>query len=166
VRDILVSCGATDPVNATTVVLNALVELPADIAVTTVLSSKASHLDVVRRNLPPRARLIVDADNMAELMTTADLAIGASGTASYERAVLGLPSILITLADNQRGIAATMFGAGAAFDAGKPDATLGQRLRVLIERLLQDSALRVRMARAAAALVDGRGAARICEAVS
>ena len=40
-------------------------------------------------------------DNMAELMTRADLAIGAGGTTLWERCYLALPSIVIAVADNQ-----------------------------------------------------------------
>ena len=133
---------------------------------TVVLSSKAPHADAIRRNLRLQARLVTDAGNMAELMTVADLAIGAPGATSYERAVLGLPSILMTLADNQRGIAAMMIEAGAAVDAGMLDRAVRQRLRTLIATLSKDFELRIHMARAAAALVDGRGPSRIREAVS
>ncbi len=161
VLNILVSCGATDPFNVTATVLDALADLPADVRVTAVLSSKAAHLDTVRRNLRPQMTLVTDAGNMAELMTQADLAIGAPGTTSYERAVLGLPSILVTLADNQRGIAATMTEAGAAVDAGDNDAGLAQRVRRLANSLLQDATARARLSSAASRLVDGRGAIRV-----
>lgn len=166
VRNILVSCGATDPANATVAVLGALDTVPIDTAVTVALSSKAPHIDAVRANLRPQARLVTDADNMAELMTAADLAIGAPGATSYERAVLGLPTILVTLAANQSSIAAMMIEAGAAVDAGMLDRTVRQRLRTLIASLSKDFELRIHMARAAAALVDGRGPSRICEAIS
>jgi RimJ/RimL family protein N-acetyltransferase len=42
--------------------------------------------------------------DMAGLMLKHDIAIGAPGTTSWERACLGLPSILIPLADNQTTI--------------------------------------------------------------
>jgi UDP-2,4-diacetamido-2,4,6-trideoxy-beta-L-altropyranose hydrolase len=166
VCDILVSCGATDPLNATAAALDAVADLPSNIAVTAVLSSKAPHVGTVRGKLRPGAKLVSDTGNMAELMSRADLAIGAPGSTSYERAVLGLPSIIVTVAENQHGIASMTVGAGAALDAGRLDSGLAGRLHAMAARLLENSELRVRMARAAAALIDGRGAARICEAVS
>jgi spore coat polysaccharide biosynthesis predicted glycosyltransferase SpsG len=42
---------------------------------------------------------------MAELMSHADLAIGAAGATTWERCCLGLPTIQIVTAENQRRIA-------------------------------------------------------------
>jgi len=43
--------------------------------------------------------------SLAPLMLKADLAIGAGGATSWERCCLGLPSLVITLAENQKPIA-------------------------------------------------------------
>ena len=102
---------------------------------------------------------------MADLMTNTDAAIGAPGASTYERAVLGLPSVLVTIADNQRGIARLMEEAGAAVDGGALDDRFALRLRRVVERLLADGGARTRLAQAASALVDGRGATMILKAV-
>ena len=49
--------------------------------------------------------LIINADNIAELMVEADLAIGSSGTTSWERCALGLPALVMCTAENQKLIA-------------------------------------------------------------
>jgi UDP-2,4-diacetamido-2,4,6-trideoxy-beta-L-altropyranose hydrolase len=167
VKEILVSCGATDPMNATSLVLDALDDVARNVAVTVVLSSRAPQLDAVQSRLRGNMRLLLDADNMAmaDLMTGADLAVGAPGASAYERAVLGLPSILVTLADNQRGIARLMGEAGAAIDGGALDDEFAPRLRRLIERLLADGGVRTRLAQAASTLIDGRGATMVLKAV-
>jgi UDP-2,4-diacetamido-2,4,6-trideoxy-beta-L-altropyranose hydrolase len=41
-------------------------------------------------------------DKMAELMSTADLAIGAGGAATWERCCLGLPALVLCTAENQQ----------------------------------------------------------------
>jgi UDP-2,4-diacetamido-2,4,6-trideoxy-beta-L-altropyranose hydrolase len=166
VKEILVSCGATDPANATAAVLDALDDISDKAIITVVLSSHAPHIDAVRQRLRGNVRLLLDADNMADLMTNADLAIGAPGTTAYERAVLGLPSILVTLAENQHGIARLMADACAAVGAGVLDDCFVTRLRRLVENILNDSEVRIRLANAASVLVDGHGAARIKEAVT
>lgn len=166
VKEILVSCGATDPDNVTAAVLDALNDIADEIPVTVVLSSCAPHIDAVRKRLRGKARLLLDAEDMAELMTNADLAIGAAGSTAYERAVLGLPSILVTVAENQREIARLMAAAKAAVDGGTVDRGLSLRLRELTATLLKDGAARKNLAEAACALVDGRGAVRIIEAIS
>ena len=123
------------------------------------MSSRAPHLDVVRSKLSGRKRLVLDAD-MSELMTKVDLAIGAAGASAYERAVLGLPSIVVTLADNQGGIYDLFRSAGAIASAGsKSDVPV--RLRLLLQELASDPEKRMRMARCASALVDGLGPKRI-----
>jgi RimJ/RimL family protein N-acetyltransferase len=94
-------------------------------------------------------------------MTGADLGIGAGGTTAYERAALGLPSVMLTLAENQRGIARLLTKAGAAVDAGPFDDGLALRLRALLPAILSDSAARVRLGTAAAGMIDGRGGLRI-----
>jgi UDP-2,4-diacetamido-2,4,6-trideoxy-beta-L-altropyranose hydrolase len=165
VREILVSCGATDPANATAVALDALADVVDDVVVTVVLSSRAPHVDAVRKHLQGKARLLLDAEDMAGLMTNADLAIGAPGSTSYERAVLGLPSILVTLADNQRCIARLMIDAGAAIDAGMLDEGFASRLRRLVAAHLADGAARQRLSQAASELVDGRGKVRVAVAM-
>jgi UDP-2,4-diacetamido-2,4,6-trideoxy-beta-L-altropyranose hydrolase len=160
VENILVSLGATDPWNATSVALDALETFAEDHAITVALSSHAPHLDEVRAKLHGRMQLVLDGD-MAKLMTDADLAIGAPGASSYERAVLGLPSIMVTLADNQRGIASKLSEAGAAIDAGRLDADLTARLGSLVRTMVVDAGARMRISKAASSMVDGRGGQRL-----
>ena len=165
IKEILVSCGATDPDNVTAAVLDGLDGLADEIPTTVVLSSRAPHVDAVRKRMHRKMRLLLDVPDMAELMTNADLAIGAAGSTAYERAILGLPSILVTVAENQREIARLMAESRATIDGGSVDAGLPQRLRELTATLLKDGAARRNMATAAAALVDGRGAVRIALAM-
>ena len=51
---------------------------------------------------------------MAELMTSCDLAIGAGGSTTWERCALGVPTIQIELALNQRYISSAIQAAGVA----------------------------------------------------
>lgn len=161
VRHILVSLGATDPANVTCRVLDALAGVPGDVTVTVVLASSAKYLDVARSRVTGPIRLLTDVRDMASLIAEADLAIGAPGSTAYERAVLGLPTLMVTVADNQRGICSLISGSGAALDAGDADAGFETRLAALIHDLLQDADARVRMAQAASRLIDGRGAQRV-----
>ncbi len=48
--------------------------------------------------------LILDSENIAELMLKADICIGASGMSMWERCCMGLPSLTITIANNQKKI--------------------------------------------------------------
>jgi UDP-2,4-diacetamido-2,4,6-trideoxy-beta-L-altropyranose hydrolase len=167
VKSILVSFGATDPADCTGAALSALDAINDDAKVTVVLSSQAPHLDVVRGRLRGGRRLLLDveADHMAELMTEADLAIGAPGASAFERAALGLPSIIVTFADNQRAIARMMADAGAAAHAGEIDRSTVSRLQTLVKYFIGNSKARFLAGRAGATLVDVQGSSRIVQAI-
>jgi RimJ/RimL family protein N-acetyltransferase len=161
VRNILVSLGATDPMNATCQVIDVLEPLLGDVDMTVVLSSRAPHLAEVQRRAQGAIGLMTDVADMARLMTEADLSIGAAGSSAYERAALGLPTAMVTLADNQRGICRLLAETGAASDAGQIDSDFSDRLRTIINALMADASSRTDMAKAASSLVDGRGAQRV-----
>jgi RimJ/RimL family protein N-acetyltransferase len=94
-------------------------------------------------------------------MATADIAIGAAGGAAWERACVGLPTVLVVLADNQREGAGALAACGAAALAGAPDAAdFDARLGAALESTALAEP-RARMASSAARLVDGSGTARV-----
>src|SRR5262249_46549597 len=159
VASILVSFGAADYLNLTAAVLDALSDNGNQITV--VMSSQAPHLASVRDRAGGSVHLAIDVQDMAALVANADIGIGSPGVSAYERAALGLPSILLTIADNQRGVCRMMVDAGAALDGGEINAALPVRLRRTVEDLIKQQATRERMSEAAAALVDGRGPMRI-----
>ena len=109
IRNILISIGGMDSKNITG---EAIIALEATLwkkrpEINIVLNKTAPHLNLIMKkakNSNFKIKVIIDASNMAELMLNADLAIGASGTTSWERCVLGLPTITICLAENQRNI--------------------------------------------------------------
>jgi len=165
VRNILVCLGATDPMNATCRVIDALEPMLGDVSMVVVLSSRASHLAEVQRRAQGAIRLMTDVADMAGLMIEADLAVGAAGSSAYERAALGLPTVMVALADNQRGICRLLADAGAASDAGRIDGDFADRLRAMVKGLTADASSRTDMAKAASSLVDGRGAQRVLLAI-
>jgi len=109
-KKILISMGGVDAENITGQVLKELssCKLPEDIMVTILLGETAPHITNIRKvvkNFPYSAELKVNVNNMAEIMANSDLAIGASGSTSWERCCLGLPAIQISIAMNQNIIA-------------------------------------------------------------
>ena len=109
-KNILISLGGVDPQNISTNVINELSKLPAlaDAEVNVVLGCQSQHVDAVEmaaKNSSLKINVLVDTKRMAELMSQADLAIGASGSSSWERCALGLPTISFVIADNQKPIA-------------------------------------------------------------
>ena len=110
--------------------------------------------------------VLVDCKDMATLMLQSDIAIGASGATSWERCCLGLPSILVTLADNQKLIAQMLQQAGAILDGGNaiikdefdPYATIKE-----LDYLIQHPQKYQSMVDACLAICDGNGVYRVTE---
>jgi UDP-2,4-diacetamido-2,4,6-trideoxy-beta-L-altropyranose hydrolase len=161
VERVLVSFGQIDSANATLRAVRALNEVAFTGQVDVALGSVAPHRDAVQTAAGPHVKIHIDAQDMPRLMAKADLAIGAGGVTAMERCSLGLPSILVALADNQRHVIARLKAAGAAIDAGETDSELETRLMDILRNVVTDSGKRVAMAAAGSTLVDGRGAQRI-----
>ena len=164
VKRVVVSFGLTDPVNATCVALQELRPI-APPQVDVVIGSQAPHLAQVSAACADWATLHVDTSEMPRLMTEADLAIGAAGSTAWERCCLGLPSVAIAIADNQRGIAAALARAGAATVFSDISEATNGRLRAAVATLLAEPTHRIDMASAAAGMCDGSGARHLVEAL-
>lgn len=104
----------------------------------------------------------VQTSRMAELMAGADLAIGAGGTATWERCSLGLPTLTLCVADNQRQLVddAALGGLIYAPDI-KPGLDLEEALLLHYTALLDNPGLRRFLSRQSFTIVDGRGAGRV-----
>jgi UDP-2,4-diacetamido-2,4,6-trideoxy-beta-L-altropyranose hydrolase len=107
----------------------------------------------------------IDAAGMADLMAEADIAIGSGGGTSLERCCLGLPSLVIMVAENQRSSVSSLVRAGAVSLVGTLAEATAERIAAALVALAHDSAALEKQARAAAAVVDGEGVHRVCRAV-
>lgn len=110
ISNILVTLGGADPDNYTVKILQQLagVELHPQVEIIVVMGSTAPHLKSVQHqaaDMPVKTTVKANVTNMAELMSNADLAIGAAGATTWERCCLGLPTIQLVIAENQRQIA-------------------------------------------------------------
>jgi spore coat polysaccharide biosynthesis predicted glycosyltransferase SpsG len=99
---------------------------------------------------------------MAEMMLQADLAIGAAGSASWERCCLGLPTLLFSLADNQLGIAQSIEELGAGKYVGRVGDFNEQQFAANLKSICTNKQLVFDMSSRAYAVTDGRGVFRVC----
>lgn len=136
---IIVTMGGIDNPNATRKVLEALSKYrdKLDIHVTVLLSEKAPHYNNVNEYSLKHNSWITHLDfveNMAELLSKQSVAIGAPGGSSWERACLGIPSIIIPLAENQSEICHNLVKMKAALriNIGEIESKLTFALDVLI----------------------------------
>ena len=159
-NQILITLGGVDKNNATGQILNALTQsgLSEHCKITVIMGSTAPHLADIQslaKTLPWQTEVKINVSNMAELMANSDLAIGAAGGTSWERCCLGLPTLMVVLAENQSKIARALADAEAAILLGRENDILGE-LGNRMNLLLNESILS-RMSRAAFSLNDGSG---------
>lgn len=105
-KHLLINLGGVDKDNITAQILKGLQKssLPECCEITVVMGSTAPWIESVKaeaKTLPWETEVKSGVSNMAELMANSDLAIGAAGSTIWERFCLGLPSILIVIAENQ-----------------------------------------------------------------
>jgi len=116
-KRLLISLGGVDQHNATGQILTALktASLPQGCQLTVVMGGQAPWLSAVQKQaeqVPWPITVRVNVDNMAQLMAESDLAIGAAGSSSWERCCLGLPTLMVVLAENQIYAAKQLQAAG------------------------------------------------------
>ena len=165
---VLLLCGYADERNVTERLFDALDGAPGVQSVDVVLGAANAHRERVQRRLHRAAlpaHLHVDPSPMTELMSRASIAVTAAGSTCWELACLGIPMVTVVTAHNQIEVDRTLREAGASVGIGALDDTLGARLHEAVAALLADDAKRRRMASCGRALVDGRGAARVAQAI-
>lgn len=160
-RQLLITMGGIDSGNATGQVLEALRSsvLPPDCRITVLMGPAAPWLESVRNqahHMPWPTRVLVGVNDIARLMADSDLAIGAAGSTSWERCCLGLPSIMLVLAANQRQAARNLEQAGAALLIGR-EGDFPEHLIECLTRLIKNPGQLQHISRAASKIVDGHG---------
>lgn len=168
VRRVLVFVGGADPGN----VSGAVVEILAT------LERRYDAVDVViGRQHPKRAEIEnacrahgfvchVQTERMADLMARADLAIGAGGSASWERCCVGLPAVIVSVAANQTAVARALHDAGACWFLGEWETVTREALRSAIVRLSDSCDELASLSARAFDIVDGCGVERVVEAMA
>lgn len=119
IKNVLICLGGGDEKNVTASVLEVLSEITEsqDWNITVVLGAASPWVEAIENlieSLKIKVELVFDRADMAQMMCEADLAIGGAGTSSWERCCLGLPSVMIVMAENQIEIALALEKVGAA----------------------------------------------------
>ncbi len=168
IRRIFIYFGGADGDNLTGRALAAFLQLNRpDIEVDVVITAGGPHAEAIGEQVAGHGNIHVHSGlpTLAPLMAKADLAIGAGGATSWERLCLGLPALVVTLEANQRPIDEGLRQRGLVRWLGHQDeveqSSIAQALsKVLQEGLDEDWALRC------LAAVDGKGANRVCAALT
>lgn len=164
-RRLFVSLGMTDVGGMTQTALSAALAAGPDLLIDVMLGSVTPGLTSVHALAAghDRVAIHVDPPNPAELMLMADLAIGAAGSTTWERCCLGLPSLTMVLAPNQREICRNLSDEGAilVIDDNTQDGIVRQ-----LVRLKDDVACLRGLSERSSRIADGRGAELVVDALS
>lgn len=168
-RRVLVTLGGADPGDQTSRAIRGLIT--ADTrnfdAVVVVGSANPRGPEIERwANDIPNLRVVRNASNMPELMAWADIAIAAAGSTSWELAFMGLPSLVITVADNQVPNARALGDHGVAHILGWHADVSENDIAQALVALARDADARSAMGTRGQHLVDGRGAERVAAAMA
>jgi UDP-2,4-diacetamido-2,4,6-trideoxy-beta-L-altropyranose hydrolase len=132
---VLVFLGGSDPQNLTGMALEALSQSElSHLAVDVVVGANNIYKDSIARQAMhrPLTTLHGSLPHLADLMMQANLAIGAGGATTWERMCLGLPSVVISNAENQRPTSEALARVGLIHYAGHfSDVDTRQLLKVL-----------------------------------
>lgn len=122
-----------------------------DVVVTCVVGPTARAVTVEH----PDVRLIRNPDEIAVVFDGADAAVTAAGSTTWELLCMGLPTVLIQVADNQEHVGQPVADRGAALFAGRLPLD-ENRLSGCLEQL-SDSDVRGKLSQRGLDLVDGLG---------
>jgi len=166
VRRIFIFFGGSDPKNLTGMAIDALCDPQfADLQVDVVIGVNNPHWQALEKaaSRRPHTQLYGPRLHLADLMAKADLSIGAGGATTWERMCIGLPSVTVSVAENQRPACQALAEAGLIAYVGHHTAVRAADLVSTLQRVLgrqdelADISLRSRL------MVDGWGAQRIVE---
>jgi RimJ/RimL family protein N-acetyltransferase len=159
-KKVLIYMGGVDLPNATLKVLKALCDIEGSRPkVTVLLSSNSPNYEKVKKFSEQHISWVTHidfVDDMAKLLLGHQMAIGAAGISSWERACLGIPSIIIQLAENQSTNCSNLVKSGAALSISLSSITsdLLNAYRQLIAKWAKLRSINL-------LLCDGLGASRV-----
>ncbi len=164
-KRVLLTMGGSDPKDLTPRILAALCDLSIDdLQIRVVVGGSAENRSGVAEEaegFSGRVEVLSNVANMAELMAWADVAITGAGTTCWEMCLLGVPAILVVVAENQRFIAEHLATLGAAVNAGPAESIDCLSLAQITAELLRNGDRRFKMSQSARQLVDGMGSERV-----
>ena len=161
---LLVTLGGGDAAGVVSKVLDAISRLQRTLSTRVLVGPAGASESAV--TIAARARgldveCVRGGVDLPELMSWADLAVTGGGSTCWELAYLGVPALVIELAENQRPIAGALSRAGVVERLGWHEEVRVEAITAAIQRVASDPDRLREMSLAGQALVDGRGALRV-----
>jgi UDP-2,4-diacetamido-2,4,6-trideoxy-beta-L-altropyranose hydrolase len=139
----------------------------AHIELDIVVGMSYANQSLLEELVAPRGNATIHRElpDLADLMAKADLAIGAGGATTWERCCLGLPSIVISIADNQRPASEALAADGLIEYLGHSDVITPEMIHEKITELLGKPERLRELSEKGMKLVDGNGINRVVDQI-
>jgi len=166
VKKIFIFFGGADDTNETGKAIEAahLLDRP-DLSFIVLVGGSNPHWKEIESlcGLLPNAAFYRQVYDLAPLMADADLAVGAGGSNTWERCCLGLPSMTMILAENQRAFVEKLDRDGIVLNMGWFGDVTPSKIAEMLEKLMSDRTTLMSMSKRSMEIVDGEGAKRVAE---
>lgn len=160
-KRVLLTFGGADSAGATSLTLQAIAGLPIEALVVVGAAFKG--------DLPARREANVEVvrgvADITAVMCRVDCAVSAAGTTLWELACLGIPTLAFVVADNQERCAAALGADDLVAYGGWHHERSKDELSAAITAFVADPGRLTRLGERFGRLVDGRGVARVLDAV-
>lgn len=167
VHKILFTFGGGDDKGATVSCLNATRSITPDkerVVLACSSNPNISHItDWVKQNKSLKVKLETDSNEIARHMCESDLAIISGGVTAFETASMGLPNIIIQIAENQRRNANAWHEHGVSINMGKIETLNHSDIKQRVDTLIHDVEMRRSMSKSGMETVDCAGAERVAK---
>jgi spore coat polysaccharide biosynthesis predicted glycosyltransferase SpsG len=166
-KNILITLGGSDPDNVTLKTIEALKLLKdTDWEAKVIVGGSYHHHKSLENIAKDKIELIHDSDRMPELMQWADCSISGGGSTCWELAYMGVPGILLVIADNQLESARMLAEQGAFLTIENATQVKPDTIARTLSELIANRELRMQLSHNANQLIDGNGISRIIACVA
>ena len=165
VNSLLINFGGTDPVGMTLKAL--LLVKDFDLQIDVVVGQGVSDLEEIKKNCTNKnIKLHIQTNKMAEIILNSDLAIAANGTSTWERSCLGLPTISISIADNQVELSKCLHEINGCFYIGHySDNDISFKIKEQLNSCMNDPQNLEGQSQVIRKLSDGQGADYVAKVI-
>lgn len=166
---VLITMGGADPDNVTLSAIEALKKCRVHgLFVKVLIGSSNPHRKSLARACASQCldiQLIENTEKMPELMAWADMAVSGGGVTCWEMAFMGLPNLVVVLAENQKVVAKTLRSVGCSSVLNyETDFSESGLLREL-DSLIPDRERRKKMSERGRGFIDGLGGQRVIDTI-
>lgn len=168
VNNMLVFFGGADLTNETEKTIHAINMLARkNFSITVIVGKSNPHKSKIKALCSHSQRFIYycQVNNMAVLMSEASLGIGAGGSSTWERCATGLPSLIISVADNQIPIAKNITRKKAQIYLGHYSKVTREDICCAISELLESPELVKELSANSLNITDARGTEKVIQTI-